>query len=118
MSMTPEGRVKNNVKLWLKERGIWYFLPVSNGMGRVGIPDFICCVPVTITAAMVGQTVGLFAGIETKAPGKIDSTTVNQDRELKGIRAANGVAIVSDELGMVSHVIMGMQMGVDCAPAT
>lgn len=55
---TPEGKVKDLVKKWLKENGYWYYVPVSAGYGRHGIPDFVCCAD------------GLFVGIETKAPGK------------------------------------------------
>jgi hypothetical protein len=45
MSMTPEGRVKKDVKGILKDHGAFYFMPVSNGMGVMGISDFICVVP-------------------------------------------------------------------------
>lgn len=58
MATTPEGKVKAKVKKWLKERGIWYFVPVSAGYGVHGIPDFVCCAS------------GLFIGIEVKAPGR------------------------------------------------
>lgn len=97
--MTPEGRVKHGVKKVLAAFGkkLWYFMPVQNGMGRVGIPDFVCCVPVTITPDMVGQTVGLFVACETKAPGKVGMLTPNQQREIESIRGANGVAVVADD---------------------
>jgi hypothetical protein len=97
MAMTAEGRVKHAVKKLLASIKAFFFMPVQNGMGRVGIPDFICCIPVTITPEMVGRTVGLFVAIETKAPGKCDQTTANQERELGSIRAANGVALVVDD---------------------
>lgn len=96
MALTPEGRVKHAVKKRLKELGVWYYMPVQNGMGKTGIPDFICCVPVTITPDMVGQTVGVFAGVEAKAEGKRMETTPNQDRELMEIHRAGGVAVVVD----------------------
>ena len=34
------------------------------------MPDYICCIPVVITQDMVGKTVGVFAAIEAKAPGR------------------------------------------------
>jgi len=83
--MTPEGRVKDKVKKLLKERGIWYFMPAANGFGRVGIPDFICCMD------------GKFLAIETKAPGKRDNTTANQENRINEIRAARGWALVVDD---------------------
>jgi len=84
--MTPEGKVKAAVKKALKDKGIWYFLPVSNGMGQVGIPDFICCYE------------GKFLAVETKAPGKRGYTTPNQERVLKEISDHGGLAIVVDDV--------------------
>ena len=93
--MTPEGKVKDKVKKLLKERGAYYVMVVPTGYGSgVGIPDFVACVPVKITEAMVGQTLGIFTGIETKAPGKIKNTTVNQKKHLQGISEASGMAVV------------------------
>ena len=85
--MTPEGAIKEAVKKLLKARGIWYYLPVSNGMGQHGIPDFICCVPPT----------GKFLAIETKAPGKLRTVTPLQERAIGNIRTAKGWALVIDD---------------------
>lgn len=81
--MTPEARVKNAVKKLLTEHGAWYFMPVSNGMGRHGIPDIICCVG------------GRFMAIECKA-GK-GRTTALQQRELERITEAGGAALVVND---------------------
>jgi hypothetical protein len=86
MAMTPEGRLKAKVKAWLKARGIWYYMPVQNGMGVVGIPDFVCCWG------------GEFLAIETKAPGKRDDCTPNQLRRHEEIRAAGGTVVVVDDV--------------------
>ena len=85
--MTPEGKVKDAVKKVLKSRNIWYYMPVSNGMGQHGIPDFICCVP----------PLGKFLTIETKAPGKLRTVTPLQERTIGNIREARGWAIVIDD---------------------
>jgi ribosomal protein S19 len=71
MAQTPEGRVKDKIKAWLRSRGIWFFMPVTGGYGRNGVHDFVCCAPVLITQEMVGKTVGMFLTIETKAEGKL-----------------------------------------------
>lgn len=92
MALGPEGRVKQAVKKHLKDRGVWFYMPVQNGMGRVGIPDFICCFE------------GKFYAIETKAPGKRGNTTPNQDNELMGIRCAGGLAIVVDDVEQLAKV--------------
>lgn len=89
MAMTPEGRVKAAVKKWLKAHGIWFFMPVSNGMGQVGIPDFICCAQ------------GGFLAIETKAPGKLANTTPNQKRVLQEITDHGGKAVVVDDVSQL-----------------
>lgn len=86
MAMTPEGRVKAAVKKWLKERGIWFYMPVQNGMGVTGVPDFICCWR------------GSFLSIETKAPGKRNNLSANQERIGQLIRDAGGIWLVVDDV--------------------
>jgi hypothetical protein len=57
---------------------------VSIGMGHVGMPDIIFCYR------------GLFVAIETKAPGKRNQTTANQDRVIEAIQKAEGFVWVVD----------------------
>lgn len=92
--MTPEGRVKDAVKKVLKKHGIWYFMPMQNGFGVVGIPDFICCID------------GLFFTVETKAPGKRENTTPNQQRVMREILEHGGYAIVADDAKQVEDYII------------
>ena len=91
--MTPEGKVKKKVKEYLKDIGAWYYMPVSNGMGRVGCPDILVCYK------------GLFMAFETKAPGKIKNVTPNQQREIDDIQRANGLAHVVDDVEQVKDII-------------
>ena len=86
MASTPEGRVKDAIKKFLRQRGAWFFMPVSNGMGQVGIPDIICCYK------------GIFVAIEAKAPGKRGNVTENQKRVLLEILNAQGYAWVIDDI--------------------
>jgi Holliday junction resolvase len=81
--MTPEGAVKKSVKEILKELGAWYAMPMGTGYGHSGIPDFLVCLD------------GVFIAIETKA-GK-GTTTALQDREIKRIHEAKGIAIIVRE---------------------
>jgi hypothetical protein len=93
MGMTPEGKVKKKIKEYLVTTGSWYYMPVSNGMGRAGCPDILVCHK------------GNFLAFEVKAPGKVNNTTANQDREIAGINKAQGVAIVVDNVEQVMEVI-------------
>ena len=93
MAMTPEGKVKKKVKEYLQSIGAWYYMPVSNGMGRVGCPDILVCYK------------GMFMAFETKAPGKIKNVTANQQREIDGIQRANGLAHVVDDVEQVKSLI-------------
>jgi hypothetical protein len=79
---TPEGKVKHAVKKLLEKYGVWFFMPVSMGWGKQGIPDFICCIK------------GKFWGIECKAEGKL--TTALQDKCIQGIRDARGGVFIVD----------------------
>lgn len=93
MGMTPEAKVKKAVKEYLKSIGAWYYMPVSNGMGRVGCPDILVCYE------------GKFMAFETKAPGKRKNVTPNQEREIDGINSANGLALVVDDVEQVKEAI-------------
>ena len=93
MSMTPEGKVKKQVREYLRKKGIWFYQPVQNGMGQVGIPDFICCYK------------GQFIAIETKAPGKIANVTANQQRVIDEIREHGGLAMVVDSIDSLEVVL-------------
>jgi Holliday junction resolvase len=83
MAMTPEAKVKKQVTTLLKERGIYYFYPVTGGYGRSGVPDIIACYK------------GLFLGIECKAKG--NKPTPLQVKNLEEIAACGGLAVVVDE---------------------
>lgn len=96
MSATPEGRVKKAVREYLTRRGIWFYQPVQNGMGRVGIPDFICCWN------------GMFLAVETKAPGKRGNTTANQDAVLKAISDHGGTSIVIDDVLQLHQLLTNL----------
>ena len=93
MATTPEGKVKKKVKEYLQSIGAWYYMPVSNGMGRVGCPDILVCYK------------GMFMAFETKAPGKIKNVTANQQREIDGIQRANGLAHVVDDVEQVKSLL-------------
>ena len=81
--MTPESKIKNRVKKILDELGVYYFMPATGGYGRSGIPDIVGCYK------------GVFFAIECKA-GK-GTTTALQERELKRITNAGGIAWVVNE---------------------
>ena len=74
--MTPEGKVKKQVKEFLDSLGedCWYYCPVPMGYGRKGIPDII------------GGYKGKFFAIECKAQGK--EPTVWQRKEEQAIHQA------------------------------
>lgn len=93
MARTPEGRVKDAVKKLLTSKGVWWYMPANNGMGRVGAPDFLCCWR------------GRFLAIETKAPGKRGTTTANQDREIAAINEAGGIAVVIDDVSQLEELL-------------
>lgn len=86
MATTPEGKVKEAVKKFLKAHGIWYFMPVAGPFSVHGVPDFVCCWE------------GKFLGIETKAKGKIRELTENQKRVIAQIEQSGGTVYVVDDV--------------------
>jgi Holliday junction resolvase len=89
MAATPESKVKDKLRKYLSQLGIYHFMPPANGFGRAGIPDVIGCYN------------GQFVAFECKA-GK-GKTTALQERELRNIQSAKGWAFVITELN-VDHV--------------
>jgi hypothetical protein len=87
--MTPESKVKNEVKKQLKALNAYQFWPVQTGMGATTV-DCLACLA------------GLFIAIETKAPGK--KPTALQSLTLGKIVAAGGIAIVIDSVDMAKSL--------------
>ena len=83
MASTPEAKVKAKIKAILKKHDVYYAMPIGTGYGNSGVPDFLCCVN------------GKFVAIEAKA-GK-GTTTALQEKNLREIRAGNGIAFVTNE---------------------
>ncbi len=98
-SIKSENDVKKKIiKPWLDSLGAWHFMPVSNGMGKHGVPDHIACVPVTITKEMVGMKIGLFVAPEAKAPDKKHNASSNQISQMRQIDQAGGITgVISSE---------------------
>jgi hypothetical protein len=93
MATTPEGKVKLLVKTYLKLCRAYWHMPVQNGMGQPAL-DFHVCLPILITPDMVGKRVGLYVGIETKAPGK--PMTPRQALTAASVVAAGGKVFLID----------------------
>jgi hypothetical protein len=84
--MTPEGWVKNDIKAWLDWLGWWYFMPVKQRFGRIGIPDFIICAG------------GIFLAVEAKRAGNERGATATQKEELAKVNACGGRGLVCASL--------------------
>lgn len=102
LGVRPEKEIKKDLKKRFDEWGAWHFSPPANGYGRNGIPDHIVCVPVLITQAMVGQTLGLFAAVEAKAEGRRNEqdrgASSGQVREMTAITRAEGMVTLADSV--------------------
>jgi len=81
--MTPEGKVKKQVKKVLDDVGAYHFSPMMDGYGRSGVPDIIACYK------------GKFIGIECKAGD--NKPTLLQLRNIEDIKRNQGLAIVVNE---------------------
>jgi len=92
---TPEGDVKKQTREMLEGLGLvcaskavlcvtgktgWFYMPVSNGMGVHGIPDFI------------GHYKGKFFAIEAKSPNK--NPTALQQIQLDALRITGAIEMV------------------------
>lgn len=97
MAMTPEAKVKKQIRAMLDAHGVYYAMPMGTGYGNSGVPDFLCCHN------------GFFLAIEAKA-GK-GKTTALQDANIERIRASKGVALVINEetLQLLANTLQAME---------
>jgi hypothetical protein len=96
VASTPESKVKALIKQLLVLHGAYYVMPVSNGMGRHGVPDFMVC------------AYGRFIGIEAKTVGKYPTDL--QMSNLRQLDETGGIALVINETNLheldgVLHVL-------------
>lgn len=83
MAMTPERRVKTQVRKVLDRLGAYYVMPVTGGYGNSGAPDFLVCLH------------GRFIGIECKAG--TNTPTPLQEKNLRLIERSGGVSLVVND---------------------
>ena len=86
MAMTPEAKVKKQIRKILDTTLTYYAMPIGTGYGNSGVPDFLACHE------------GQFIGIEAKA-GK-GKTTALQEDNLQRIRDSGGVSLVINETNL------------------
>jgi hypothetical protein len=96
--MTPEGRVKADIKKYLALHGAWWYMPVQTGYGVTGVPDFIVCWQ------------GRFLGVECKAPGKENTVTPGQQKQLEGIQAAQGCSCVVSSVDQLKSWLSSLHL--------
>lgn len=93
---TPEGKLKQEVRAYLKSLGAYQFMAVQTGFGSTTV-DFLCCIN------------GKFVAIETKAPGKLP--TARQNFVMKQISLAGGIAFAADNIERVERYIEDHVLG-------
>jgi hypothetical protein len=109
--MTPEGKIKLEVKKILKKFGAHYIMPVQNGLGTPTL-DFHCCF------------FGRYFAIETKAPG--NKPTPRQERTLVKITRGPSYGktfVIDGEEGLLElldwlHSIEGASIYYACTTRT
>jgi hypothetical protein len=104
---TPEARVKDEIKAWLRaQANCWFFMPAAHGYGVNGIPDIVGCYRGTCFA------------VEVKAPGKLKQVTPLQQMQINEINNAHGWACAADGLPRVVEMfrLIDISLGYPVAP--
>ena len=102
-----------HVTLWRNSRGVVQ-LPqgmLRYGVGPNGASDLIGYVTLTVTPAMVGREVAVFAALEVKAPGK--NATPEQAAFIDRIIEAGGVAGVATNANEARRILDGLPSPLD-----
>lgn len=117
MARTPEGVVKDDIKDWLDARGFqragaapvegelrgWYYMPVNNGMGVSGIPDFMG------SGIRLPDYTPFPWAIEAKKPGGVP-TPRQLDRHAE-MQRAGWLVLVVDDVSQLSRLENYIQNG-------
>ena len=100
-SKPPEGRVKDAIKDLFDKYNVYWFMPVTGGFNRSGIPDFIAC------------SNGMFLAVEAKSKHTRHGVTALQAQNIEQILSCGGLALVVDEdnLDELENLIKQTQTG-------
>jgi hypothetical protein len=93
--MTPEGKVKKEIKAWLDTQDCYYFMPVQSGYG-VRTVDILLC------------WAGHFFAVEVKAPG--GKAAAFQERVLRRVRETGGYAVCVDSVTGLQGFISALSL--------
>lgn len=93
--MTPESKLKRDLKVYLTAIGAYYYMPVPTGFG-------------TRTVDFLGCWRGRFFAIETKSPGR--QATPSQARTLEAVREAGGIAVLAFTLQDAMGAFEGVEL--------
>jgi len=95
---------KKIIEPWLARLDAWFFMQVPTGYGKAGVPDYVACVPMTITPEMVGQRIGLFVAPEAKRPSKKSNVSPSQLKQIDEIDQAGGITGVISNQADCDHM--------------
>jgi hypothetical protein len=87
---TPEGKVKDEIKAWLTEIGVYHFWPVQTGIGADTV-DCLACIN------------GWFVAIEVKPSDRPAVPTKRQGRRLVEVSKAGGISMTVNCLPMLKN---------------
>ena len=90
---TPEGKVKAEVKKYLKDLGAYYFMPVQTGYGAAGVDFYICYE-------------GWFIAVETKAGEAVPKP--RQRKVLEDVDSCGGIALCINNVKSLQRYIEGL----------
>lgn len=92
--MPLESSVQRAIQtFWRKTMKGWVFKVHGNEFTGSGIPDLVGCIPMKITADMVGKTVGIFVALEAKRDHNEDASII-QLQTIEEIKSSKGYAEV------------------------
>ena len=93
---TPEGKVKAEVKKYLKKIGAYYFMPVQTGYGAAGVDFYICYE-------------GWFIAVETKAGEAIPKP--RQRKVLEDVDSCGGLSLCINDVESLRRCIEWIDAG-------
>lgn len=96
--MQPEARLVKRIQTYLAEQGARPFkIHGDDSYQEAGIPDLLVCLR------------GRFVGLEVKLPGKENTVSPLQEKVLREIKAAGGVAEIVTSVEQVRTILAKLE---------
>lgn len=99
MAITPEGKVKEEIKKVLEFHCAYWFMPRGSTFGTAGVPDFVGCINGRFFAVEAKSATGKLTALQKQQLAKIE----DKGGKVFVVRDSDTLTVLSTWLSSVRH---------------